>query len=86
MPAPQEQYAREINDIIVHVAPPTVDETTKRNERLVTWVLDHVDEWEQYRDNNYEDLWKEYYRAWKQVWTSDERTRQSERSLSLIHI
>ena len=80
MPAPQEQYAREINDIIVHVAPPTVDETTKRNERLVTWVLDHVDEWEQYRDNNYEDLWKEYYRAWKQVWTSDERTRQSERS------
>ncbi|NNK13167.1 MAG: hypothetical protein HKP52_02925 [Desulfofustis sp.] len=64
----------------VEVRPPAPDEEALRNEKLITWVLHHVDEWEQYRENNYEDLWKEYYRSWKQVWTESEKTRDSERS------
>ncbi len=79
MPAPNT-YDKPLNYAVVDVKPPEPNERALRDAKLVTWVLAHVDEWEQYRNNNYEDLWKEYYRAWKQVWTQDEKTRQSERS------
>ena len=79
MPAPNS-YDKPLNYAVVDVKPPEPNEEALRNAKLVTWILAHVDEWEQYRNNNYEDLWKEYYRAWKQVWTQDEKTRTSERS------
>ena len=80
MPAPN-QYARQINDIVVEPVPKETESPTAIRERkLVSWVLDHVDSWERYRDNNFEKLWNEYYRAWKQVYTSEEKTRSSERS------
>jgi len=80
MPAPQNVYEKPLNYAVVDVVDPPPDETALRNEKLVKWVLFHVDQWEQYRNNNYEDLWKEYYRAWKGVWTQDEKTRGTERS------
>lgn len=80
MPTPRNEDMRAINDIVVDIKPPQENPTQLRKEKLVSWVLAHVEEWEQYRDNNYRDLWDEYYRAWKQVYTNDEKTRQSERS------
>lgn len=80
MPAPTPYNSRKINDVVVDVRPPAEDPQTLRDEKLVSWVLSHADEWEQYRDNNYRDLWEEYYRAWRQVHTSSEKTRDSERS------
>jgi hypothetical protein len=79
MPAPNT-YDKPLNYAVVDVAPPPVDERALRHERLVNWVLFHVEQWELYRDNNFETLWKEYYRAWKMVWTDSEKTRNSERS------
>ena len=69
-----------LNFMVVDVKEPLPDEEKLRDEKLVNWILYHVDEWEQYRNNNYEEKWKEYYRAWKQVWTQDEKSRTSERS------
>ena len=80
MPAPTPYNDREMNDIVVEPKKKEVDINSQRQDRLVSWVLDHVDVWEDYRDNNFEDLWKEYYRSWKGVWTTSERTRSSERS------
>ena len=80
MPAPRYEGTTPINDIVVQVKEPEYDAEEAKNDELVSWVLHHVDSWEQYRNNNYEDLWKEYYRAWKSIWTQDEKNRQSERS------
>ena len=73
-------HARELNSIVVEPIKRTEDPNTIRQKRLVSWVIEHIEPWEQYRDNNYDELWKEYYRAWKGVWTNTEKTRASERS------
>ena len=81
MPTPTPYQNRPVNDVVVDMEPKeTESPTTLRERKLVSWVLDHVEDWEQYRDTNFRDLWDEYYRAWKQVWTEDEKTRTSERS------
>ena len=80
MPAPTPYEGRMMNDIVVDIKPESPDPTKEQEQALVTWVLDHVDRWEEYRNNNFEDLWREYYRAWKGVWTESERNRQTERS------
>ena len=48
--------------------------------QLVSWVIGHVSDWEQYRDNNFEQRWDEYYRIWRGVWLHEDKTRESERS------
>jgi hypothetical protein len=81
MPAPTTPEMRTLNDIVVEEHPvETEDPQTLRQRKLVEWVISHVEKWEEYRDNNFRDLWDEYYRAWKQVYTNDEKTRSSERS------
>lgn len=47
---------------------------------LVSWVVSHVDKWEEYRDQNFLKLWDEYYRLWRGVWSEEDKTRESERS------
>lgn len=69
-----------LNMAAVEVRPPAPNEEALRDDELVTWILHHVDQWEQYRTNNFEDNWNEYYRSWKQVWTQSEKNRESERS------
>ena len=59
------------------------DETPKEESNesaLVSWVMEHVDEWETYRDSNFKDKWAEYYRLWRGIWDSGDKTRESERS------
>ena len=80
MPAPLRQGTQPINDMVVDVRPNQEDPKNKRQKQLVSWVIAHIEPWERYRDNNYEDLWKEYYRSWKGVWDTAEKTRTSERS------
>ena len=50
------------------------------DDELVSWVVGTVEPWEQHRKDNYEPLWKELYKEWKAIWTSDSKTRDSERS------
>ena len=47
---------------------------------LSSWVMGKVDRWEEFRNNGYSRKWKEYWRMWRGLWHSDDRTRQSERS------
>ena len=50
------------------------------NNKLVEWVLSHVEEWRDHRDSNYEEKWKQYERIWRGVWSGEDRIRDSERS------
>lgn len=50
------------------------------DNKLVEWVMTHVDEWRNHRDTNYKDKWDEYERLWRGEWSHDDRTRDSERS------
>jgi len=50
------------------------------HNQLVSWVMAHVTEWEDHRDNNYEERWNEYYRIWRGVWMEKDKSRDSERS------
>ncbi len=47
---------------------------------LSAWVSDRVDQWESHRNQNYEKKWDEYYRLWRGIWASEDKTRDSERS------
>lgn len=64
------------------MALPDEDNSNDKNpkEPLVSWILDKVELWRQYRDDNFKDKWDEYYRLWRGVWSPEDKTRQSERS------
>jgi len=50
------------------------------DDELVKWVIGTIEPWEQYRQDNFEKNWKDYYKEWKSIWTQDSKTRNSERS------
>lgn len=50
------------------------------NNKLVGWVLSHVNDWKDHRDINYEEKWKQYERIWRGVWSTEDKQRESERS------
>lgn len=52
----------------------------KQTPNLLNWLMTRLDVWKQYRDSNYKEKWNEYYRLWRGVWTTEDKTRQSERS------
>ena len=47
---------------------------------LSSWVVDKVTQWEDHRNTNYLDKWDEYYRIWRGIWASEDKTRSSENS------
>ena len=60
----------------------TIDdkEDFTREQSLEDWVMEKVDEWREHYENNYQRAHDEYYRIWRGVWASEDRTRESERS------
>jgi len=50
------------------------------DNKLVEWVLSHVNDWKDHRDTNYLAEWKKYERLWRGVWDGEEKSRSSERS------
>jgi len=50
------------------------------NKKLVTWILEHTDDWKQNRDDNYLPNWNRYERVWRGVWDGADKHRESERS------
>lgn len=50
------------------------------NDELLGWLLDRIQDWRQYRDDNYKSRWDEYYRLWRGVWDEQDKLRESERS------
>jgi hypothetical protein len=42
--------------------------------------MDKCDEWANHYDQNYRNQHEEYYRLWRGIWSSEDKTRESERS------
>ena len=57
-------------------------ENTPKDGRdaLAGYVMEKVDAWKTWRDNNYGDRWDEYYRLFRGFWTGHDKSRTSERS------
>ena len=49
-------------------------------QSLEDWVLNKVDDWGDYYENNYAEKHAEYYRLWRGIWNASDKTRQAERS------
>ena len=49
-------------------------------QKLENWVIDKVDGWRNHYNSNYKDKDDEYYRLWRGIWSSEDKTRESERS------
>ena len=55
-------------------------EAEDKYKGLAGWLSTRLDEWRDHRDSNYLDKWDEYYRLWRGIWQSGDKTRQSEKS------
>lgn len=60
--------------------PKDKNELSENEKELVAFVVDHTDEWREYRDRNFMDEWLKYERTWRGKWESTDKTRESERS------
>jgi hypothetical protein len=56
------------------------EEPTENDKELVTWIMDHVERWRDWRDSNYMDSYEEYERIFRGQWQASDSTRESERS------
>ena len=56
------------------------EEETQEDKELVAWIVEHCDQWRDWRDQNYLDDWKAYERIFRGRWEPEDRTRDSERS------
>jgi len=59
---------------------PPFEEPTENDKELVSWIMDHVERWRDFRDHNYMDSWEEYERIFRGQWDPSDSTRDSERS------
>ena len=57
-----------------------VDEPLMIEESLDEWVQHKCDSWRDHFEANYSKKFDEYYRLWRGVWSTEDRTRESERS------
>ena len=56
------------------------EDPTEADKELTAFVVSHTDRWRDNRDDNYLEDWKEYERIFRGQWTSEDKTRESERS------
>ena len=49
-------------------------------QALSSWLQTRLGQWRNHRDANYLQKWDEYYRLWRGIWTSEDKSRGSEKS------
>src|SRR5210317_2004766 len=49
-------------------------------ESLEDWVMNNCNKWRDHFEANYSGKFDEYYRLWRGIWASEDKTRESERS------
>ena len=49
-------------------------------ESLEDWVMYNCNKWRDHYEANYSQKFDEYYRLWRGIWASEDKTRDSERS------
>lgn len=69
---------------IAALQPEENTEDSGRRDSLRSWIMSRVESWRDFRDQNYEDKWNEYYRLWRGVWKEDDVDRKSERSKLIV--
>ena len=47
-----------------------IDGEESKYQGLAGWLGSRLEEWRNHRDSNYLDMWDEYYRLWRGIWTS----------------
>jgi hypothetical protein len=57
-----------------------LEDSETSGQTLESWVLTQTDGWRNHLENNYFKKWDEYYRIWRGVWATEDKTRDSERS------
>jgi len=57
-----------------------LDKKEQQYQALASWLMYRLEGWRTHRDINYTPKWDEYYRIWRGIWDSSDRTRTSERS------
>ena len=55
-------------------------EKNSPDQKVEAWVMDKVEQWRDHYNANYEQKFDEYYRLWRGIWSSEDKTRDSERS------
>jgi hypothetical protein len=53
---------------------------TESDKELVSFVIEHTDPWRDHRNTNYLQTWETYERLFRGIWSSEDKTRDSERS------
>jgi len=56
------------------------EEPSENDKELVSWVMDHIERWRDWRDANYMSNYEEYERIFRGQWQASDSTRESERS------
>lgn len=49
-------------------------------QALVSWVVERANKWEDFRNRGYEKRWGEYWRMFRGLWASNDKSRATERS------
>jgi len=57
-----------------------LDKKEQQYQALASWLMYRLDGYRNHRDINYTAKWDEYYRIWRGIWDSSDRTRTAERS------
>ena len=57
-----------------------LDKKEQQYQALASWLMYRLEGWRTHRDINYTPKWDEYYRIWRGIWDSSDKTRTSERS------
>lgn len=57
-----------------------LDKKEQQYQALASWLMYRLDGYRNHRDMNYTAKWDEYYRIWRGIWDSADRTRTAERS------
>ena len=57
-----------------------MNEPMMLGEKLEEWVMNKCEAWRDHYEQNYSDKHQEYYRLWRGIWASEDKTRDSERS------
>lgn len=69
---------------LIDIQNEAVEEESKdsgsKEQALISWVLGHTMQWKTDRDAQYRTRWEEYYRLWRGIWASEDKSRKSERS------
>ena len=56
------------------------NDASYESDTLESWVIAKCEKWREHYNSNYETKFEEYYRLWRGIYASEDKTRASERS------